>query len=85
MKIARIICWPLDSTLRQTIKRGFEIIPAGEAGIDMTDDYHDLEHGPTVAFLFQRGIRSKKLRRSNKEKGYSFFILHHFVCRVLVP
>ena len=28
MKIARIICWPLDWTLRPTIKRGFDIIPA---------------------------------------------------------
>jgi hypothetical protein len=28
MKIARIICWPQDSTLRPTIKRGFDIIPA---------------------------------------------------------
>jgi len=36
----------------------------------------------TVAFLFQSGIRSKILRRRNNEKGYSFFILHHFVGRV---
>jgi len=28
MKIARIICWPRDSTLRPTIERGFDIIPA---------------------------------------------------------
>ena len=28
MKIALIICWPRDSTLRPTIKRGFDIIPA---------------------------------------------------------
>ncbi|WP_445241112.1 hypothetical protein [Microcoleus vaginatus] len=28
MKIARIICWQLDSTLRRTMKRGFDIIPA---------------------------------------------------------
>ncbi|MEG5161619.1 hypothetical protein QUB37_14380 [Microcoleus sp. AT3-A2] len=28
MKIARIICCQLDSTLRPTMKRGFEIIPA---------------------------------------------------------
>ena len=28
MKIARIICWPRDSTLRQTMKGGFEIVPA---------------------------------------------------------
>jgi hypothetical protein len=28
MKIARIICCQLDSTLRPTIKRGFDIIPA---------------------------------------------------------
>jgi len=28
MKIARIICCELDSTLRPTIKRGFDIIPA---------------------------------------------------------
>ena len=70
MKIARIICWPLDSTLRQTIKRGFDIIPAGEAGIDMTDDYHDLEHGPTVAFFFKIGIRSKSLGRRKNKKGY---------------
>jgi hypothetical protein len=28
MKIARIICWQLDSTLRPTLKRGFDIIPA---------------------------------------------------------
>jgi hypothetical protein len=28
MKIAHYICWQLDSTLRQTIKRGFDIIPA---------------------------------------------------------
>jgi hypothetical protein len=28
MKIARIICWPLDWTLRQAMKRGFDIIPA---------------------------------------------------------
>jgi hypothetical protein len=28
MKIARIICWQLDSTLRPTMKRGFDIIPA---------------------------------------------------------
>ena len=28
MKIARIICWPPDSTLRPTIERGFDIIPA---------------------------------------------------------
>jgi hypothetical protein len=28
MKIARIICWQLDETLRPTIKRGFDIIPA---------------------------------------------------------
>ena len=27
MKIARIICCELDSTLRPTIKRGFDIIP----------------------------------------------------------
>jgi hypothetical protein len=48
----------------------------------MTDDYHDLEQGPTVAFLFQSGIRSKSLRRRKNEKGYSFFILPRFVCRV---
>jgi hypothetical protein len=48
----------------------------------MTDDYHDLEHGPTVAFLFQSGIRSKSLRRRKNEKGYSFFLLYHFVGRV---
>jgi hypothetical protein len=35
MKSARIICCELDSTLRPTIKRGFDIIPAC-AGIDMT-------------------------------------------------
>src|SRR4028119_514781 len=34
MKIARIICWPQDSTLRPTMKRGLEIIPAC-AGIDI--------------------------------------------------
>jgi len=34
MKIARIICWPRDSTLRQTMKRGFDIILAC-AGIDI--------------------------------------------------
>ena len=28
MKITRIICWQLDSTLRPTMKRGFDIIPA---------------------------------------------------------
>jgi hypothetical protein len=28
MKIARIICWPRDSTLRPTSERGFDIIPA---------------------------------------------------------
>jgi hypothetical protein len=28
MKIVRIICWQVDSTLRQTMKRGFDIIPA---------------------------------------------------------
>jgi len=28
MKIARYICWQLDSTLRPTMKRGFDIIPA---------------------------------------------------------
>jgi hypothetical protein len=28
MKIARIICCDLDSTLRPTMKRGFDIIPA---------------------------------------------------------
>jgi hypothetical protein len=28
MKIARIICWPRDSTLRPRMKRGFDIIPA---------------------------------------------------------
>jgi len=28
MKIARIICLQLDSSLRPTIKRGFDIIPA---------------------------------------------------------
>ena len=28
MKIADYICWQLDSTLRPTIKRGFDIIPA---------------------------------------------------------
>jgi hypothetical protein len=28
MKIARIIFWPLDSTLRPTMKGGFDIIPA---------------------------------------------------------
>ena len=33
MKIARIICCELDSTLRPTIKRGFDIIPVS-AGID---------------------------------------------------
>jgi hypothetical protein len=35
MKIARIICWQLDSTLRPTSERGFDIIPAC-AGIDMS-------------------------------------------------
>jgi len=35
MKIARIICWELDSTLRSTMKRGFDIIPAC-AGIDIS-------------------------------------------------
>ena len=25
MKIARIICWPRDSALRRTMKRGFDI------------------------------------------------------------
>jgi hypothetical protein len=34
MKLARIICWQLDSTLRPTMKRGFDIIPAC-AGIDI--------------------------------------------------
>ena len=34
MKIARIICWPRDSTLRRTMKRGFDIIPAC-AGIEI--------------------------------------------------
>jgi hypothetical protein len=38
------------------LKQGFDIIPALCAGIDMTDDYHDLEHGPTVAFFFKSGI-----------------------------
>jgi hypothetical protein len=28
MKIARIICLPLDSTLRATMKRGFDMVPA---------------------------------------------------------
>jgi len=28
MKIARYICWQLDSTLRPTMKRGLDIIPA---------------------------------------------------------
>jgi hypothetical protein len=28
MKIAGYICWQLDSTLRPTMKRGFDIIPA---------------------------------------------------------
>jgi hypothetical protein len=28
MKSARIICWQLDSTLRPTMKREFDIIPA---------------------------------------------------------
>jgi hypothetical protein len=36
MKIARIICWQLDSTLRPTMKRGFDIIPALLTGIDMS-------------------------------------------------
>jgi hypothetical protein len=34
MKIARIICCELDSTLRLTMKRGFDIIPAS-AGFDI--------------------------------------------------
>jgi hypothetical protein len=34
MKLARIICWHFDSTLRPTMKRGFDIIPAC-AGIDI--------------------------------------------------
>jgi hypothetical protein len=29
MKIALLICCELDSTLRPTIKRGFDMIPAG--------------------------------------------------------
>jgi hypothetical protein len=28
LKMARIICWQLDSTLRPTMKRGFDIIAA---------------------------------------------------------
>jgi hypothetical protein len=28
MKIALLICWQLDETLRPTVKRGFDIIPA---------------------------------------------------------
>jgi hypothetical protein len=39
----------------------------------------------TVAFLFQSGIWSKKMRRRKNEKAYSFFILHHFVGRVWLP
>jgi hypothetical protein len=35
MKIARIICWQLDSTLRPTIKRGLDINSGLTAGIDM--------------------------------------------------
>ncbi len=31
LKIARIICWQLDSTLRPTMKRGLDIIPASPA------------------------------------------------------
>jgi hypothetical protein len=34
MKIARIICWLLDSAFRPTMKRGFDIIPVC-AGIDI--------------------------------------------------
>jgi hypothetical protein len=41
MKIARIICWQLDSTLRPTLKRGFDIIPACD-GIDMIGFYIEL-------------------------------------------
>jgi hypothetical protein len=84
MKIVRIICWPRDSTWRPTPEARIWY-HSGAAGIDMTDDYHDLEHGSTVEFLFQSGIWSKKLRRRKKEKGYSFFLLHHFVCWVWVP
>jgi len=85
MKIARIICWPRDSTLRPTFWARIWYHSGLTAGIDMTDDYHDLEHGPTVAFFFKSGIWSKKLRRRKKEKGITFFLLHHFVCRVWVP
>ena len=85
MKIARIICWPRDSTLRPTFWARIWYHSGLTAGSDMNDDYHDLEHGPRVAFLFQSGIRSKKLRRSKKEKGYSFFILPAFVCLVWLP
>jgi hypothetical protein len=35
MKIALIIWWQVDSTLRPTMKHGFDIIPAC-AGIDMS-------------------------------------------------
>jgi len=36
MKIARYICWQLDSTLRPTMKRGFDIIPAQPELISQT-------------------------------------------------
>ncbi len=42
MKIARYICWQLDSTLRPTMKRGFDIIPAQPELISVFTDFAEV-------------------------------------------
>ena len=61
MKIARIICCELDSTLRPTMNRGFDIIPA-QAGID------------TIRFFAGFGVVDSN-QQATLSKFFSFFIL----------
>ncbi len=70
MKIARIICWLLDSTLRPTMNRGFDIIPAC-AGFDIICEF--LTPGPRV----RGGLGWGKKLSNSVNQSANITILNH--------
>ena len=62
MKIARIICWPRDSTLRPTPEARIWYHSGLTAGIDMTDDYSNPQWDMNTNMIKYKNLRHKKQR-----------------------
>jgi hypothetical protein len=69
MKIARIICWQLDWTLRPTSKRGFDIIPAQPQLIS------DLESTDSQFKNMRASVLTTNPKNNVCSKDFSFFLI----------